>query len=321
MRGIISWFVLFHSLPHPLFLLLLTFPLSSDCRMFLSPLSLRFQKGNAMQRTSIGQLPISSGTSLIFSSPFHPLVPSHPSVDTPSSPILSQSHHFNTQAPFLPSSPPLEWWISPLVTTIFISRTSILCQFPLSSLPLPRCPLCLSSTTHLLIFSCYRFPASQVLVLFQEHMNSNTLATLRKIESFLGIPMNDYQSKPIPLSHLYSPFLSSLQWIAGSRHAMAIMFDYPPFSLLPRPLIRPQGLSYVWKDYWKSSYTTSSPPTPLSEGSNDEVTVTPGGLLSSTKTLLDEYYRPHNTNLRALLESHGAISPEFPFPSSWPTTD
>jgi hypothetical protein len=73
MRGIISWFVLFHSLPHPLFLLLLTFPLSSDCRMFLSPLSLRFQKGNAMQRTSIGQLPISSGTSLIFSSPLHPL--------------------------------------------------------------------------------------------------------------------------------------------------------------------------------------------------------------------------------------------------------
>jgi hypothetical protein len=79
----------------------------------------------------------------------------------------------------------------------------------------------------------------------------------------------------------------------------------------------------VWKEYWTPAYTAPAQPlltsaTESVEEGKVEVAITPGGLFSSTKSLLDDYYRPHNSNLRALLEKRGALSREFPFPSTWP---
>jgi hypothetical protein len=146
--------------------------------------------------------------------------------------------------------------------------------------------------------------------------------------------MNDYQSTPpslplCPLTHAPPSLLSGQ--LAHHSKWRSCEHASPPLSLpLTRsrllccvPSCRVQGISYVWKEYWTPAYTAPAQPlltsaTESVEEGKVEVAITPGGLFSSTKSLLDDYYRPHNANLKALLEKHGALSREFPFPSTWP---
>jgi len=124
------------------------------------------------------------------------------------------------------------------------------------------------------------FPSNQVLVLFQEHMIRDTQSVLRRTEEFLGLPPFDYQENS--------------------------MFTTKNGD---------QGFSYVWKEFWRSSKSSSS------GNSGSGAVPFYGPLLPTTRTMLDEYYRHRNTKLKALLTEHGALTEAFPFPSSWPVSD
>ena len=68
-----------------------------------------------------------------------------------------------------------------------------------------------------------------------------------------------------------------------------------------------QGISYVWNEYRKTHLQQTSATQSKSKG-----------MFPVTKRRLDEYYSGHNSKLKVMLERHGALSKEFPFPSTWP---
>jgi len=109
------------------------------------------------------------------------------------------------------------------------------------------------------------FPPHQVLVLFQEDMWDDTLHTLRKVETFLGLPCFNFSSIALPSS---KP-------------------GYPP-QRAPvgfREKVKAWTLSMLW---------------PFSKVSSSKTLQS--SLMARTKSLLDELYAPHSRRLLEVLE-------------------
>lgn len=169
-------------------------------------------------------------------------------------------------------------------------------------------------SNHPFLFFQYRFHPSRVLILLQEDMFRNTYRTLRRVESFLGVPCYDY-SQAAYSPDMDSPPIRRPSTVLGKLqlYLRTLAQVFVGGGQTGSSLHNSGDQQYIHASQPERHGDTSSPPT--SSKVNVHGNRKRKAQVSSTELLLrktsksfqswlNTVYAPHNRDLQALLDSN-----------------